>query len=131
MGGKLGTVFARAGHEVVFSYSHHRKKLEDLAPVDAGPLQVARYAEPFTLLVAQLAHEGEGGPELAYRFERFRTKWKRCGYGVRWRSRPNGSPAIASVCRAQTHRPSRRTQVDESAASRVTGFPSTVSSSRT
>jgi 8-hydroxy-5-deazaflavin:NADPH oxidoreductase len=40
-------------------------------PVDAGPLQIARYLEPFTLLVAQLAYEGEGGPELAYRFERF------------------------------------------------------------
>jgi predicted dinucleotide-binding enzyme len=27
-------------------------------PVDAGPLQVARYTEPFALLVAQLAYEG-------------------------------------------------------------------------
>jgi 8-hydroxy-5-deazaflavin:NADPH oxidoreductase len=40
-------------------------------PVDAGPLKVARYLEPFALLVAQLAYEGKGGPELAYRFERF------------------------------------------------------------
>jgi predicted dinucleotide-binding enzyme len=40
-------------------------------PVDAGPLRIARYTEPFTLLIAQLAYEGEGGPELAYRFERF------------------------------------------------------------
>jgi hypothetical protein len=40
-------------------------------PVDAGPLQIARYTEPFALLVAQLAYEGDGGPELAYRFERF------------------------------------------------------------
>jgi predicted dinucleotide-binding enzyme len=40
-------------------------------PVDAGPLRIARYIEPFALLVAQLAYEGEGGPELAYRFERF------------------------------------------------------------
>jgi predicted dinucleotide-binding enzyme len=40
-------------------------------PVDAGPLRIARYVEPFTLLVAQLAYEGEGGPELAYRFQRF------------------------------------------------------------
>jgi predicted dinucleotide-binding enzyme len=39
--------------------------------VDAGPLRIARYTEPFALLVAQLAYEGEGGPELAYRFERF------------------------------------------------------------
>ena len=41
-------------------------------PVDAGPLRIARYTEPFTLLIAQLAYEGEEGPELAYRFERFR-----------------------------------------------------------
>jgi predicted dinucleotide-binding enzyme len=40
-------------------------------PVDAGPLRIARYIEPFALLVAQLAYEGKGGPELAYRFERF------------------------------------------------------------
>jgi len=39
-------------------------------PVDAGPLRIARYTEPFALLVAQLAYEGRGGPELAYRFER-------------------------------------------------------------
>ena len=41
-------------------------------PVDAGPLRIARYTEPFALLVARLAYEGRGGPELAYRFERFR-----------------------------------------------------------
>jgi predicted dinucleotide-binding enzyme len=40
-------------------------------PVDAGPLQIARYTEPFALLVGKLAYEGDGGPELAYRFERF------------------------------------------------------------
>jgi 8-hydroxy-5-deazaflavin:NADPH oxidoreductase len=40
-------------------------------PIDAGPLRIARYIEPFALLIGQLAYEGEGGPELAYRFERF------------------------------------------------------------
>ena len=40
-------------------------------PVDGGPLRIARYTEPFTLLIAQLAYEGKGGPRLAYRFERF------------------------------------------------------------
>ncbi len=40
-------------------------------PVDGGPLRMARYTEPFTLLIAQLAYEGKGGPRLAYRFERF------------------------------------------------------------
>jgi predicted dinucleotide-binding enzyme len=41
-------------------------------PVDAGPLKIARFTEPFALLIAQLAYEGDGIPELAYRFERFR-----------------------------------------------------------
>ncbi len=40
-------------------------------PVDAGPLRIARYTEPFTLLIAQLAYEGKDRPELAYRFQRF------------------------------------------------------------
>src|SRR5437016_2363297 len=40
-------------------------------PVDAGPLRIARYTEPFALLVAEVAYEGKGGAELAYRFERF------------------------------------------------------------
>jgi predicted dinucleotide-binding enzyme len=30
MGGKLGTLFARAGHEVVFSYSRGRDKMGGL-----------------------------------------------------------------------------------------------------
>jgi 8-hydroxy-5-deazaflavin:NADPH oxidoreductase len=38
-------------------------------PVDAGPLRIARYTEPFALLVAQLAYEDTRGPALAYRFE--------------------------------------------------------------
>ena len=38
-------------------------------PIDAGPLRIARYIEPFTLLMGQLAYEGEHGPALAYRFE--------------------------------------------------------------
>jgi predicted dinucleotide-binding enzyme len=41
-------------------------------PVDVGPLRIARYTAPFALLVGELAHNGEGGPELAYRFERFK-----------------------------------------------------------
>src|SRR6185503_15498431 len=38
-------------------------------PVDAGPLRIARYTEPFALLVAQLAYEGRRGPALAYWLE--------------------------------------------------------------
>jgi predicted dinucleotide-binding enzyme len=37
-------------------------------PIDAGPLEIARFTEPFTLLVARLAYEGERGPRVAYRF---------------------------------------------------------------
>ncbi|HEV7668713.1 MAG TPA: NAD(P)-binding domain-containing protein [Thermoanaerobaculia bacterium] len=40
-------------------------------PVDAGPLRIARYTEPFALLMGQLAYEGEESPDLAYRFEHF------------------------------------------------------------
>ena len=31
MGAKLGTIFARAGHEVVFSYARSEEKLKRLA----------------------------------------------------------------------------------------------------
>lgn len=64
---------------LVYCSDHERAKsvaatlIRDVGfdPVDAGPLRIARYLEPFTLLMAQLAYEGRGGPELAYRFERF------------------------------------------------------------
>jgi hypothetical protein len=31
----------------------------------------AQWQQPFTLAIAQLAYEGDEGPELAYRIERF------------------------------------------------------------
>ena len=37
-------------------------------PVDAGPLRMARYFEPFTMLIARLAYEQSDNPALAYRF---------------------------------------------------------------
>ena len=43
-------------------------------PVDAGPLRIARYTEPFALLIGELAYGGAGGPELTYRFERFKQR---------------------------------------------------------
>jgi 8-hydroxy-5-deazaflavin:NADPH oxidoreductase len=47
--------------------------LSDLGfePVDAGPLRMARHIEPFTMLVARLAYEGDRGPAMVYRFEWF------------------------------------------------------------
>ncbi len=57
MGSKLGTLFARAGHEVVFGYSHSRQKLERLAE-EAGakarvgtPAEAARDADALLLAV--------------------------------------------------------------------------------
>jgi len=38
-------------------------------PVDCGPLRMARYTEPFAMVIAQLAYSGNRGPELAYRFD--------------------------------------------------------------
>src|SRR5204863_7952888 len=57
MGGKLGTLFARAGHDVVFSYARSREKLTRLAR-DAGdnaragtPGEAARDADAVLLAV--------------------------------------------------------------------------------
>src|SRR5438552_12858178 len=57
MGGNLGTIFARAGHEVVFSYARSTKKLETLAR-DAGgaaragtPGEAAEQADALLLAV--------------------------------------------------------------------------------
>lgn len=57
IGGKLGTLFARAGHEVVFSYSRKPRKLTRLAR-DAGsnaragtPAEAARDAEVVLIAV--------------------------------------------------------------------------------
>ena len=45
MGGKLGTIFARAGHEVVFSYARTRQKLEKLAHEAKGKARAGTPAE--------------------------------------------------------------------------------------
>jgi hypothetical protein len=37
-------------------------------PVDAGPLRMSRWIEPFALLVGQLAYAQDLGPALGYRF---------------------------------------------------------------
>ena len=44
MGGKLGTIFALAGHEVVFSYARSEEKLKKLARDAKGQ---ARAATPY------------------------------------------------------------------------------------
>src|SRR5207302_10681694 len=57
MGGKLGTIFARAGHDVVFSYSRSKEKLNRLAR-EAGkraragtPAEAAQDADALLLAV--------------------------------------------------------------------------------
>jgi len=57
MGGKLGTLFARAGHEVVFSYARSREKLDRLARSAGGnaragtPAEAVRDADAILLAV--------------------------------------------------------------------------------
>src|SRR5260221_2838273 len=57
MGGKLGTLFARAGHEVVFSYARSEQKLKGLAREAQGnaragtPGEAARDADALLLAV--------------------------------------------------------------------------------
>src|SRR5262249_47977862 len=43
-------------------------------PVSVGALSMARYIEPFTLLIVQLAYGGDESPALAYRFERLQEE---------------------------------------------------------
>jgi len=57
MGGKLGTIFARAGHEVVFSYAQSEQKLKRLAREAKGnarfgtPREAAQEADAVLLAV--------------------------------------------------------------------------------
>ena len=43
-------------------------------PLDAGPLRISRYTEPFTLLIARVAYDGDQGPAVAYRFEWYKER---------------------------------------------------------
>src|SRR6187397_2739570 len=57
MGGKLGTIFARAGHDVVFSYARSQRKLNRLArqagrrAVAGTPREAAEHADVLLLAV--------------------------------------------------------------------------------
>ena len=57
MGGKLGTIFARAGHEVIFSYARSERKLERLVRGAKGkarrgtPREAAQDADAVLLAV--------------------------------------------------------------------------------
>ncbi|HYL29166.1 MAG TPA: NAD(P)-binding domain-containing protein, partial [Gemmatimonadales bacterium] len=45
MGGKLGTIFARAGHDVLFSYARGKEKLNKLARDAHGNARAGTPAE--------------------------------------------------------------------------------------
>src|SRR5260221_5453721 len=72
MGAKLGTIFARAGHEVVFSYARSERKLKRLAREAGGkvrpgtPREAAQDADAVLLAVHWLRFddvlEQAGGP---------------------------------------------------------------------
>jgi len=81
MGGKLGTLFARAGHEVVFSYAHTEKKLEKLAR-EAG--DNARAGTP------REAKHGADAVLLAVHWSRVSDVLKQAG--------PLGRTVIVSCC---------------------------------
>jgi 8-hydroxy-5-deazaflavin:NADPH oxidoreductase len=86
MGGKPWAIFARAGHEVMFSFARSRAKLDRLVSEAGGkvragtPAETVKQAEA-VLLAAHwsrvdhvLAQAGDyDGPEVADRFERFKT----------------------------------------------------------
>ena len=71
----------RRRHRPSLIYCGNDKDAKDVAarlirdvgfePIDAGPLRIARYLEPFTLAMAQLAYDTDEGPQIAYRIERF------------------------------------------------------------
>src|SRR5213082_1387271 len=68
---RVVTAFGTVPSEVFFDVYEERRGKEVAArlirdvgfdPVDAGPLRIASYTEAFTMLIAQLAYEGAGGP---------------------------------------------------------------------
>ena len=81
MGGKLGTIFARAGHDVVFSYAGTEQKLNRLAREANGnaragtPAEAAQNADAILLAVLH---------------------W---GHGSRWRMNPSRSGSVATLVR--------------------------------
>jgi predicted dinucleotide-binding enzyme len=64
-------------------------------PVDSGPLRIARYLEPFSLAMAQLAYEGDGGPEIAYAS---RGSESRCRLGARGGDWSEAGSIVKSPC---------------------------------
>src|SRR5258708_23331891 len=83
MGAKLGTIFARAGHEVVFSYARSEQKLKQLARKAGGKARAGTPRE---------AAQGADALLLAVHWLRFDDVLKQAGHpsgkGVRTCSPP-------------------------------------------
>ncbi len=81
MGGKLGTLFARAGHDVVFSYARSDQKLKRLAREAGGsaragtPADAARDADALVLAVHWLRID-DVLQQALYSWENSRTRVK-------------------------------------------------------
>src|SRR5947208_3519764 len=87
MGGKLGTIFSRAGHEVVFSYARSEQKLKRLAR-DAG--RNARAGTPHAA-----AKEADGGLRSTSNRTIYRAFCAACCPArVRGRSRPGAGVQV-------------------------------------
>jgi dihydrofolate reductase len=72
---RLGATFDSKTRNSVFSRQPAPRQCRLASNSSRAVLARSRSAcEPFTLLIAQLAYEGDEGPELAYRFERFGRK---------------------------------------------------------
>lgn len=72
MGSKLGTIYARAGHEVIFSYSRSPEKLKQLARNAGGkakagtPREAAEYSDVILLAVVNGKQKYPGNGKQFY-----------------------------------------------------------------
>src|SRR4029079_19474073 len=104
MGGKLGTLFARAGHDVVFSYARTRRKLERLAREAGGaaragtPREAAQRADAVILAV----------------------HWSRVDDGLK-RAGPLGRTVVVSCCLPMSDDDSRLVKAHTTSGAEVLG----------
>ena len=62
MGGKLGTIFGRAGHEVVFSYARSKEKLKKLAREAGGKARAGATPRGPVSCIAATMRKAKGLP---------------------------------------------------------------------
>src|SRR5215813_9501848 len=116
MGGKHGTIFARAGHDVVFSYARNGQKLSKLARDAKGkaragtPAEAARDADAL-LLAVRGATQGQPAESRLLRRRRGRQE-SGCPTDPRRRLRSGGRRTAADGTLTGTvHTPDRSTRL--------------------